>query len=398
MLFRSLSLFIFGLVSANRYILTPKDEFNNFEVHKISGEHDLEVFAEFKEHHYLPFYTTSRQNLIKYRSTLSQFFHIEEDVTITLKDSVTDFILVENNLETGILADEKSVPWHLDRIVKRKLPLDGSFGYDTCHENTDVRIDTYVVDTGIDVEHSQFGGRAVWGNNFVDSKDTDCNNHGTHVAGLIGSEDYGVCKDANLYAVKVLDCEGSGSLSGVIKGIEWVYKTHITKTKSLSKTNTSKKIKSIINMSLGGGFSKALNTAIEYGVKNDDNFYVVVAAGNEDEDACNGSPSSVKSIFTVMASDKDDNRAWFSNWGSCSDVYSPGVNVLSTIPNGKTAVYSGTSMASPVVAGVLNHYVDMYSDLNMLQIKKKVLSMSTKNAISGKKRSTVSDLIYLERV
>jgi cerevisin len=356
------------------------------------------VFAEFKEHNYLPFYITSRENLIKYRSTLSQFFHIEEDVTITLKDSVTDFILVENNLETGILTDEKSVPWHLDRIVKRKLPLDGSFGYDTCHENTDVRIDTYVVDTGIDVEHSQFGGRAVWGNNFVDSKDTDCNNHGTHVAGLIGSEDYGVCKDANLYAVKVLDCEGSGSLSGVIKGIEWVYKTHITKTKSLSKTNTSKKIKSIINMSLGGGFSKALNTAIEYGVKNDDNFYVVVAAGNEDEDACNGSPSSVKSIFTVMASDKDDNRAWFSNWGSCSDVYSPGVNVLSTIPNGKTAVYSGTSMASPVVAGVLNHYVDMYSDLNMLQIKKKVLSMSTKNAISGKKRSTVSDLIYLERV
>jgi hypothetical protein len=92
MLFRSLSLFIFGLVSAKRYILTPKEEFNNFEVHKISGEHDLEVFAEFKEHNYLPFYITSRENLIKYRSTLSQFFHIEEDVTITLKDSVTDFI------------------------------------------------------------------------------------------------------------------------------------------------------------------------------------------------------------------------------------------------------------------------------------------------------------------
>jgi len=398
MLFRSLSLFIFGLVSAKRYILTPKEEFNNFEVHKISGEHDLEVFAEFKEHNYLPFYITSRENLIKYRSTLSQFFHIEEDVTITLKDSVTDFILVENNLETGILTDEKSVPWHLDRIVKRKLPLDGSFGYDTCHENTDVRIDTYVVDTGIDVEHSQFGGRAVWGNNFVDSKDTDCNNHGTHVAGLIGSEDYGVCKDANLYAVKVLDCEGSGSLSGVIKGIEWVYKTHITKTKSLSKTNTSKKIKSIINMSLGGGFSKALNTAIEYGVKNDDNFYVVVAAGNEDEDACNGSPSSVKSIFTVMASDKDDNRAWFSNWGPCAELYSPGLNVLSTIPNGQTAVYSGTSMASPVLAGVLNHYIDMYPDMNMKQIKKQMISMSSKDVISGQKESTSNNLVYLERI
>lgn len=392
MLFRSLSLFIFGLVSAKRYILTPKEEINNFEVHKISGEHDLEVFAEFKEHNYLPFYTTSRENVIKYRTTFNQFFHIEEDVTITLKEN--DFVLVENKLETVILSNETAVPWHLDRIVKRKLPLDGSFGYEQdCHENEDVRIDTYVVDTGIDVGHFQFGGRAVWGNNFVDSMDTDCNSHGTHVAGLIGSKEYGVCKDANLYAVKVLDCEGSGSLSGVIKGIEWVYKTHITKTKTLSK-----RIKSIINMSLGGGFSKALNKAIEYGVKNDDNFYVVVAAGNENEDACNGSPSSVKSIFTVMASDKDDNRAWFSNWGSCSDIYSPGVNVLSTIPNGKTAIYSGTSMASPVVAGVLNHYVDMYPDLNMLEIKEKVLSMSTKNVISGNKRSTVSDLIYLERV
>lgn len=392
MLFRSLSLFIFGLVSAKRYILTPKEEINNFEVHKISGEHDLEVFAEFKEHNYLPFYTTSRENVIKYRTTFNQFFHIEEDVTITLKEN--DFVLVENNLESVILSNETAVPWHLDRIVKRKLPLDGSFGYEQdCHENKDVRIDTYVVDTGIDVGHVQFGGRAVWGNNFVDSMDTDCNSHGTHVAGLIGSKEYGVCKDANLYAVKVLDCEGSGSLSGVIKGIEWVYKTHITKTKTLSK-----RIKSIINMSLGGGFSKALNKAIEYGVKNDDNFYVVVAAGNENEDACNGSPSSVKSIFTVMASDKDDNRAWFSNWGSCSDIYSPGVNVLSTIPNGKTAIYSGTSMASPVVAGVLNHYVDMYPDLNMLEIKEKVLSMSTKNVISGNKRSTVSDLIYLERV
>jgi len=394
MLFTSLSLslfYMFGCVSTKSYILTPKEEFNNFEVHKISGEHDLEVFVEFKEHNYLPFYKTSRENLIKYRTTLAQFFHIEEDITITLDEN--KFVLVKNNLETGILSNETTVPWHLDRIVKRKLPLDGSFGYDTCHENKDLRIDTYIVDTGIDVEHSQFGGRAVWGNNFVDSTDTDCNNHGTHVAGLIGSKEYGVCKDANLYAVKVLDCNGSGSLSGVIKGIEWVYKTHVTRTKTLSK-----KIKSIINMSLGGGFSRALNKAIEYGVKNNDDFYVVVAAGNEDEDACNGSPSSVKSIFTVMASDKDDNRAWFSNWGSCADIYSPGVNVLSTIPNGKTAVYSGTSMASPILAGVLNHYVDMYSDLNMLEIKEKVLSMSTKNAISGKKKSTVSDLIYLERV
>lgn len=398
MLYRSIfSFLILGLVSAKNYILTPKDEyFGNFEVHKISGEHDLEIFAEFTQSEYLPFYTTSHENLIRYRSTFSQFFDIEEDVQITLKDS--DFVLVdENDLSMTILKNDTSVPWHLDRISKRSLPLDGSYPYSkpgSCHTNSDVTIDTYIVDTGIDVNHPQFSGRAVWSENFVDSTNTDCNNHGTHVAGLVGSNDYGVCKDANLYAVKVLDCKGSGSLSGVIRGIEWVYKSHISKT----KTQSSKVVKSVINMSLGGGFSRALNKAIEYGVKKDNNFYVVVAAGNEDQDACNGSPSSVKSILTVMASAQDDNRAWFSNWGSCAELYSPGLNVLSTIPNGQTAVYSGTSMASPVLAGVLNHYLDMYPDMNMKAIKKKLVSMASKDVISGERDGTSKDLVYLERV
>lgn len=398
MLFRSLfSLYILGVVSAKNYILTPKEEhIGNFEVHKISGEHDLEIFAEFTEFGHLPFYKTSHENLMKYKSTLSQFFDIEEDVKITLKDS--DFILVnEPDTKTHIL-NNNTVPWHLDRISKHDLPLDGSYPYSnpgSCHTNSDVIIDTYIVDTGIDIEHPQFGGRAVWSENFVDSTNTDCNNHGTHVAGLVGSNDYGVCKDANLYAVKVLDCKGSGSLSGVIQGIEWVYKSHVSKTKSHS--DSSKILKSVINMSLGGGFSRALNKAIEYGVKKDNNFYVVVAAGNEDQDACNGSPSSVKSILTVMASGKDDKRAWFSNWGPCADLYSPGLNVLSTIPNGNTAVYSGTSMASPVLAGVLNHYLDMYPDMNMKAIKKQMISMSSKDIISGERDSTSKNLVYLER-
>jgi hypothetical protein len=343
---------------------------------------------------FLPFYKTSHENLIKYRSTLTQFFDIEEDVMITLNDS--NFILVDE-VDSKLKVKSTDVSWHLDRISKHNLPLDGTYPYSkpgSCHTNSDIIIDTYIVDTGIDVNHPQFGGRAVWSENFADSTDTDCNNHGTHVAGLVGSVDYGVCKDANLHAVKVLDCKGSGSTSGVIQGIEWVYKSHVSKT----KTQSSKVVKSIINMSLGGGFSRALNKAIEYGVKKDNNFYVVVAAGNEDQDACDGSPSSVKSILTVMASDKDDNRAWFSNWGSCADLYSPGLNVLSTIPNGKTAVYSGTSMASPVLAGVLNHYVDMYPDMNMKLIKKQMISMSSQNVISGERKNTSKNLVYLERV
>jgi cerevisin len=122
-----------------------------------------------------------------------------------------------------------------------------------------------------------------------------------------------------------------------------------------------------------------------------------VAAGNENNDACNTSPASVKSIFTVMASDKNDNRAWFSNWGACADIYAPGVNVLSTIPGGGTAMYSGTSMASPVMAGVLNHYVDMYPNNNLKQIKKKVMKLATTGVVIGDKSDTVNDLVYLNR-
>ena len=388
--------FLTCAVSASRdYILSPKDHYvNDFEVHKISKEHGLNTFAEFNTGSHLPFYKVSRETLVKYKATLGQFYDIEEDVTITLKNNPTDFILVDTDDVMNVeMNTNGSVPWHLDRVSKRKLPLDGTFPYMECHTRDDLEVNTYVVDTGIDIKHPQFGGRAVWSENFVDSKDTDCNSHGTHVAGLIGSQDYGVCKNARLHAVKVLDCNGSGSLSGVIRGIEWVYKQHVSKVNNKS----GRKVKTVINMSLGGGFSKALNKAIEYGVKHDDNFYVVVAAGNEDENACKGSPSSVKSILTVMASDAEDNRAWFSNWGSCADLYSPGVNVLSTIPGGKTAVYSGTSMASPVLAGVLNHYLDMYPDLNMNTIKEKLIETSTKEVISGERPDTSSNLVYLER-
>lgn len=374
---------LLGLVYCKNYILTPKSEFSTLDLYKISMEHDLEVISQLADQ--FTFYTTTHENVLKYRNTLDQFFYIEQDAKITLNVGLID------NLNT--VSNGSSVPWHLDRISKRHLPLDNYYPYDKCNTNKDIIIDNYVVDTGIDIGHPQFEGRAFWSQNFADDKDTDCNNHGTHVSGLIGSRDYGVCKNANLYAVKVLDCEGSGSLSGVIRGIEWVYKSHIQKQNIYSK----KVVKSVINMSLGGGFSRALNKAIEYGVKNNDNFYVVVAAGNEDSDACTGSPSSVKSILTVMASDKDDYRAWFSNWGPCADLYSPGLDVLSTIPNNKTAVYSGTSMASPVLTGVLNHYLNMYPYMNMKDIKDKMTEMSSKEVILGERASTVRDLVYLFR-
>lgn len=374
-------------ILGQQYILVPKEELASSLLNfgNIANEYNLRKFASFSFNEGpLDYYIADHEQVIGNRQMLSNFFDIEEDVTLTL-----------NSFQQPFVMSNDVTPWHLDRISKRSLPLDGTYPYNhsgTCNQNDNIHIETYVVDTGIDIDHPEFGGRAAWGANFVDDKDTDCNNHGTHVAGLIGSNSYGVCKDAHLYAVKVLDCRGSGSLSGVINGIEWVYNTHLKRSKEVKRT-----LKSIINMSLGGGFSRALNRAVENCVKSNRHFYVVVAAGNENNDACSTSPAGVASIITVMASDKNDNRAWFSNWGSCANVYSPGVDVLSTIPGGNTAVYSGTSMASPVMAGVLIHYIDMYPEKDIKTMMKFLKTEGTKDIIRSNKQKTPNLLVYLNR-
>jgi subtilisin family serine protease len=355
-----------NVVLASKYILTPKSDDSHVQAQALG----LQKLASFDD---LTLYTSYHDDLLMHKNVLTQHFYIEED---------------------SVFSIQQNVPWHLDRITKRNLPLNQSWPYaqpGSCHVNADVTIDTYIVDTGIDVNHPEFGGRAHWGANFVDNTDTDCNNHGTHVAGLVGSKSYGVCADSSLYAVKVLSCDGSGSLSGVIQGIEWAYKQHIEKSKSSGKV-----VKSVINMSLGGGFSNAINLAVENCLKNQ-HFYIVVAAGNENQSACKSSPASAKSVITVMASDSDDNRAWFSNWGPCADIFAPGVDIISTIPNDSTAKYSGTSMASPVMTGVLNHYIDMYPNLNQKQLLDVVKKTATKDVMKNLKGQTNNLLAFLHR-
>lgn len=330
-------------------------------------QYNLNKFASVNDIH---FYMSTDDNVDWY--ALSLVFNIEEDVPVYLHKT------------------SPRTPWHLDRIGKRSLPLDGNFAFGkhgSCHRNASLDINTYIVDTGIDVSHEQFEGRAQWGANFADTIDTDCNNHGTHVAALSGGKDYGVCVDAKLYAVKVLSCDGSGMLSGVIKGIEWAFNHH-------QQVNGS--AKGIINLSLGGGYSAALNAAVESSM-NDPSFYVVVAAGNENQDACNTSPAGAKNVLTVMASDRFDSRAYFSNWGHCGDIYAPGVAILSAIPNGKTAEYSGTSMSSPIVVGALNHYVDACPECTNKQVIRNMLKAATRNTISNNNPETRNTLVYLER-
>jgi hypothetical protein len=364
-------------------ILIPKEGVLGLNVNVLAKEHHLERFAVINGD---SFFMTSESRVNAYHSTLTNYFDIEEDSIVSINNR-DQYIFSQGNLLNE---------WHRSHVTRDNSSDNSPFLYTnkgSCHRNNDLLVNTYVIDTGIDVQHFQFDGRVKWGANFADDTDEDCNNHGTHVAGLIGGKDVGLCVDANLYAVKVLSCDGSGTLSSVIQGIEWVYNHHM----KLKVQNTQRNVKSIINMSLGGGFSKALNNAVEASLKGDLGLYMVVAAGNENEDSCKSSPASAQSVLTVMASDIDETRAYFSNWGKCGDIYAPGVDIVSSIPNDGMASYSGTSMASPIVAGVLNHYIDMYPDSNQRSMRDLIGVLSRRNEIRRNKKQTVGDFIHLNR-
>jgi subtilisin family serine protease len=267
------------------------------------------------------------------------------------------------------------LPWGLDRIDQRNRPLSGSYTY----TGTGSGVTAYVIDTGIQTSHSQFGGRAAVAYDALGGNGQDCNGHGTHVAGTIGGSTYGVAKGVTLRAVRVLNCSGSGSTSGIITALNWLAANHAAK--------------SVANMSLGGGRSTALNTAatnlINSGV------FLAVAAGNESQNACNVSPASTAAAYTTAASDSADRRASFSNYGSCVDGYAPGVSIKSAWLSNGTNTISGTSMATPHVTGVAALYkASVTGNPSASTVTSWINTNATANVITSNPSGTPNRLLF----
>ncbi|KAJ7085979.1 peptidase S8/S53 domain-containing protein [Mycena crocata] len=248
-------------------------------------------------------------------------------------------------------------PWGLARVSHRDRLTFSTF---TRYEHDPAGgqgVDVYVLDTGINIRHTEFEGRASWGASFSnDGVDDDTNGHGTHCAGTIASRRYGVAKAANVIAVKVIDADGHGALSNVLAGLDFAIRAARTKRDAGDPAHRG----SVINISLGGDPSRALDDGVNAAV--DSGIHVAVAAGNDNEDACRHSPASAYKAVTVGASTLGDERASFSNFGACVDVFAPGQNILSTYTGSTTAstTLSGTSMATPHTAGMLAYLLSLY--------------------------------------
>ena len=279
---------------------------------------------------------------------------------------------------SGSGTDNTVSSWGLDRIDQRDLPLSGS--YEWTHDGAGVRV--YIIDTGIRTTHNEFGGRASVGADFIGDgqNGNDCHGHGTHVAGTVGGGEYGIARATSLVAVRVLNCAGSGSNAGVIAGVDWV------------RNNAVKP--AVANMSLGGGPSASLDLAVNNAV----NAGVVfaVAAGNSNANACNYSPAAAAAALTVGATEINDVRASYSNFGSCVDLFAPGSNITSAwnTTNTATNTISGTSMASPHVAGVAALYLSANTTASPSAVESAIEGAATPNKVTNPGTGSPNLLLY----
>ena len=285
---------------------------------------------------------------------------------------------VEEDGLVSIKATQTNATWGIDRVDQRDLPLNQTYTYDT----TASGVHAYVIDTGLLGTHSQFSNRVGNGYNAINDGrgTTDCNGHGTHVAGTLGGSTYGVAKGVTIHPVRVLGCDGTGSFSGIVAGMDWVAQNHVKPA--------------VANMSLGGGANQSTDDAVNR--LHNAGVTVVVAAGNNNASACNYSPARAAAAITVGSTTNTDARSSFSNYGSCLDIFAPGSSITSAWYTSSTATntISGTSMASPHVAGAAALYLALNPSATPAQVTTAIINASTPNKVTGAQTGSPNRLLY----